>query len=215
MKSLIENKKLLIETGAFGAGMLLFALFIHSKLPLLFFSYAGLLLAAVILGRIFFKETNLLEIFGLSKLSAKVLLISFVGLLFGAAIGVQYRLLLGSSILPRFFSTFVLLSALIGITEELLYRGYVQGRVKPFGPIFAIGFAALLHSGYKVFLFILPPAGVSTDLLSLALYTLWGGLGFGILREISGSVLPPLLAHAAFDIIVYAEYAKAPWWVWS
>ena len=45
--------------------------------------------------------------------------------------------------------------------------------------------------------------------------TLVGGLAFGLIRELSGGVLAPLAAHAAFDLIVYAELAEAPWWVWA
>jgi hypothetical protein len=37
---------------------------------------------------------------------------------------------------------------------------------------------------------------------------------FGLLRQVSGSVAPSMVAHAAFDLLVYGALARAPWWVW-
>jgi len=35
------------------------------------------------------------------------------------------------------------------------------------------------------------------------------------MREVSGSVIPPVIAHALFDIIVYGGASLAPVWIWS
>lgn len=75
--------------------------------------------------------------------------------------------------------------------------------------------AALLHTAYKTSLFALPPAGVETDLVFIAVCTLAGGIVFGALRQLSGSVLAPLSAHILFDLVAYSEFASAPWWVWT
>jgi hypothetical protein len=37
----------------------------------------------------------------------------------------------------------------------------------------------------------------------------------GLMRHFSGSVLPAVTAHVLFDILVYGDWAQAPWWVWG
>jgi membrane protease YdiL (CAAX protease family) len=49
----------------------------------------------------------------------------------------------------------------------------------------------------------------------VALWTFVGGITFGLIRELSSSVIPPILAHAMFDLLVYGAVARAPWWVWT
>jgi membrane protease YdiL (CAAX protease family) len=49
----------------------------------------------------------------------------------------------------------------------------------------------------------------------ILIWTILGGVAFGLLRECSGSVLPPVFAHAAFDLVAYGTVAEAPWWVWT
>lgn len=79
----------------------------------------------------------------------------------------------------------------------------------------AVAVAAVAHAAYKTALFAWPGAPVSVDLAEIALWTTSGGMALGPLRALSGSVLPPLLAHAAFDFVTYRPVASAPWWVWS
>jgi len=79
----------------------------------------------------------------------------------------------------------------------------------------AVMLAAAAHTAYKAALFAFPPEGVVIDLEFLAVWTLIGGVVFGALRELSGSVLPPLAAHVVFDIVVYGGSVQAPWWVWG
>jgi membrane protease YdiL (CAAX protease family) len=74
--------------------------------------------------------------------------------------------------------------------------------------------SSLLHTVYKCALFVLP---VSTNQVNISLLFIWtflGGLIFGWLKEYSRSAVPPAIAHAIFDIIAYAGYTHAPWWVW-
>jgi len=58
-------------------------------------------------------------------------------------------------------------------------------------------------------------AMVSFDISFLVLWTFAGGILFGILREFSGSIIPPAIAHGCFDIIFYGGFASMPPWVWG
>ena len=60
-----------------------------------------------------------------------------------------------------------------------------------------------------------PGTAHAIDLHAIMLWTFVGGIVLGILRTVSRSTLPPAVAHATFDLIVYASFAAAPWWVWS
>ena len=136
-----------------------------------------------------------------------------IGLLLGAGFACLCRVRFGMSLLPDRLHGFALAGALIGATEELLYRGYVQERLASLGAAPAVLGAAAAHTAYKVCLFALSPQGVLHPGM-LALWTFGGGLVFGALARRARSVLPPLLAHALFDTIVYGG-AAAPFWVWG
>ena len=203
------------EAAVAGAGMVLFALFAHSLSSTFAFSAAGLTLTAAALVRAVVRSRSPLILFGLVPVTRKMALYVPVGALLGLALGVWYRWHIGAPPLPEAFRGFVLVAALIGSAEEVLYRGYVQGRVGRLGTVGAIACAAILHTVYKSALFALPGEAVTIDLEFIVAATFIGGLVFGALRQLSGNVLAPLAAHAAFDLIVYAELAEAPWWVWS
>jgi membrane protease YdiL (CAAX protease family) len=49
----------------------------------------------------------------------------------------------------------------------------------------------------------------------MAGWTFVGGVVLGLLRQISDSVVPPIVAHAVFDLLVYGALVRAPWWVWG
>jgi len=205
------------EVLAAGLGMVVFGLCIHLRPPfVVFFSALGLLTAAAALWRFFASETSPAVVLGLRRPGGRAAAWSGVGAVLGVGLGLLYRLRWGWPLVPRALTVFAPLSALIGATEELLYRGYVQGRVRRWGPVGAVVAAAFLHAFYKLALFSLPlECAGDTDPVFLVVVTFLGGLCFGALRELSGSVAPPLLAHVVFDIIVYGERAAAPWWVWS
>jgi membrane protease YdiL (CAAX protease family) len=133
----------------------------------------------------------------------------------GAAAALAYRNHGGWTVLPQGVAGFAFVAALIGGAEEIVYRGYVQGRLRPLGVLGAIVGAAALHTAYKTALFALPPAGLATDPAFIATWTLIGGNLFGWLRQLSGNALAPLAAHIVFDLLVYGEFASAPWWVWA
>ncbi len=210
-----RTRRKLASAGAVAAGLCVFALFIHAGLPLVLLSAAGLAVAGTVMGLSVRDESSRLAASGLSRPSRRAAVLVLLGCVVGLALGVAHRWQCGLRLLPDALRSVALLAALIGATEEVVYRGYIQGRVRSLGVLPALALAALAHTAYKCALFSLPPPGVESGLLFLATWTLLGGLLFGILREAAGNVLPPLAAHACFDIIVYGELARAPWWVWS
>jgi len=203
------------EVALAAAGMCLFALFVHSRLPLGVLSAVGLLAAAIALGRCILTEPAPAAILGLGPLSPKATAFGAPGAVVGLGLGLIFRGQYGWPLLPGTLTWFAFPAALIGATEELLYRGYVQGRVRGLGMAGAVVLAAACHTAYKSALFALPPEPAGVTFWVLATITFLGGLGFGALRELSGGVYSPLLAHACFDIIVYGGRTQAPWWVWS
>lgn len=77
--------------------------------------------------------------------------------------------------------------------EELVWRGVVQSAlVRRLGPKAGVAAAAALYA------LTLAPLGSPV----LALAALVFGLGWGVLRQATGSLVPPLVAHLAWDFIV-------------
>ncbi len=210
-----DLRRPVLEAAAASAGMVLFALFVRSGRPWVVVSGAGLLVTAVAVASSFRVERRPAEILGLSPLSGKVAAYVILACAVGAGLGVLHRVVWEMGALPSGVGRFVLVASAIGAAEELLYRGYVQGRLRRLGLVAAVLLAAAAHTAYKAALFAFPPDGVVIDLEFLAVWTLIGGVVFGALRELSGSVLTPLAAHVVFDIVVYGENVQAPWWVWS
>ena len=209
------RRRPVLEAAAASAGMVLFALFVRSGLPLVVMAAVGLVVTAVAVAHAFRAEPTPAAILGFLPFSRKVVAYVAVGCALGAALGVIFRIVREMGPLPSGLGRFVFVAVLIGAAEEVLYRGYIQGRLRRLGWVVAVPLAAAAHTAYKVSLFALPPEGVTIDLEFLAVWTLIGGALFGALRQLSGSVLPPLAAHVLFDIVVYGEHAQAPWWVWS
>jgi membrane protease YdiL (CAAX protease family) len=129
-------------------------------------------------------------------------------------LAVCYRLYLDISLFPKSFHLFVIVAAIIGCMEELVFRGFLQEYVKSINGPFSILFSTLSHTGYKCCLFLSPVITADIDIGKLAVYTFIAGILFGTMRHLSKSILPSLFAHALFDILVYAEFVTAPWWVW-
>jgi len=192
--------------------MCLFALFVHSQVLLAALGFAA---TAAAVARCAWTEDAPSAVFGLRLRSRRATILTALGVPIGLALGVIYRDQYGLPLFPAALTGFVVPAVLIGGTEELLYRGYVQGRVRRLGVVGAVAFAAAGHTAYKTLLFALPPEPMAVTFWVVALVTFLGGVGFGVLRELSGGVYAPLLAHACFDIIVYGDKAHAPWWVWS
>ncbi len=205
----------LAEAGTAAVGLCVFALFIHAGLPLVLLSACGLAAAALAVHRSLTRESPRAALFGISRLSRPAIVLTVLGCVVGLALGVLYRWYCDRALFPGALRGFAALAALIGATEEIVYRGYVQGRARTLGAFPAVVLAALCHAAYKCALFALPASPVQTDFLVLATWTFLGGLVFGALRELAGNIAPALAAHACFDIVVYGDLAQAPWWVWS
>jgi membrane protease YdiL (CAAX protease family) len=120
----------------------------------------------------------------------------------------------GLPLLPVQVGQFVYVAVLIGIIEEIVFRGYVQGAAALLDSKFAVIFAALGHSGYKAFLFVNQEQSIDISLTHLFGVTFAVGILLGLSRYWSGSLWPAVIAHAFFDFWLYGDLDIAPWWVW-
>jgi membrane protease YdiL (CAAX protease family) len=198
------------------AGMVVFALLSHRGGLWIVPGALGLLLAAGTIARHLRRVPRPAALLGMDRWPPKPILLCVLGVVIGAGTGALHRVNLGLPLWPvGHLGAFVPFACLIGATEELLYRGWLQGALRPHGWLAAVAIAAVAHAAYKTALFAWPPESMTIDLTPIGLWTTAGGIVFGLLRQLSGSVWPPLLAHAAFDLIVYREAAHAPWWVWG
>ncbi len=205
----------LVEVGIVAAGMCLFALFSHSALPFKLLSAGGLFLATIAILKGLKTEISPAAVLGLHYFSRVVAVYFVFGSLIGVALGFLYRCGYGLEFQLSAFGGFAPLAALIGATEEILYRGYIQGRLCSLSPLPAITCASLCHTSYKCALFAFTPFPMQINLAFFGTCTFMVGFAFGALRQHTGSILPPLAAHACFDIIAYGDCSHAPWWVWS
>ena len=194
-------------------GMALFAVLVHKTGTLFVGALAGLLLAAVVLTTRGFALASHRALFGWAPSRRFWPIGFFAASALGVLLGMWNRHSLGHALLPETLGIFTLVAASIGIAEEIVYRGFVFGRMRHLGAGPAVVAAAASHTLYKVCLFLIPPAAVDGSLHALAFWTFAGGLLFGILRERLGGLLAPILAHALFDVVVYGDAATAPWWV--
>jgi len=196
------------------AGILLFASFIHQTAPLFYLAIGGLSFAALILGYSI-RHISFLPAFGISKLNRKTLLYTIPAILTGLFFGMLTRNKFGLPLLPTTFGTLVLVSPIIGAFEEIVFRGYIQGHLRPVGRNFSLLSASAAHTGYKALVIITLASPLQFDLFFLVVWTFIGGTVFGVLRELSGSVIPPVIAHMVFDVILYGSLSVTPVWVWS
>jgi membrane protease YdiL (CAAX protease family) len=193
---------------------MVFSLFIHYELPFCLLSVAALFLPAYFFSRNLQSLSDLRKITGESA-SLKITILYFIaGILLGMLLATFYRWYLEISLFPKSLHFFVLVAALIGCIEELVFRGFIQDYVKSINAPFSILFSTISHTGYKCCLFLSPMITADINIGFLALWTLIAGILFGTIKNISKSILPSLIAHALFDILVYAEFVSAPWWVW-
>ena len=196
-------------------GLCLFALCAHDAVPGRLVAVGGLAASAFALHHANVSGSATAERMGLSLPAHVARMYLAVGLALGAALAVGFRERLGLAMFPATLGSFVLLAALIGTAEELLYRGYILGRLQFLGAPWAVVLSAVAHTAYKCALFARPRPGIETNFLFLAAATLLGGTAFGLLRVRANSVWPAVAAHACFDMLVYGDRAQAPWWVWQ
>src|SRR4030042_766767 len=123
----------LAEAAAVCLGMILFGLFSHQGLPWIAISVAGLLSVAFCIQRSIVSMRDIPPLFGLSG-SWKVLIISLAGCAVGVGLGAYDRFSLGMTLLPGpALHPFALAACGIAAAEELLFRGWMQGRLRVLG----------------------------------------------------------------------------------
>lgn len=196
------------------AGILLFAGFIHHPFPLLLPAIGGLATAALVIG-FSIRNISILNAFGIDRLNRRILLYSLPAVLLGVVLGILTRNRFELTLIPAGFTGVAFVAPLIGSVEELVFRGYIQGHLRPVGKIFSIVYASTVHSCYKLLVILTLAIPLQFDFFFLVCWTFIGGLLFGAIRELSGSTIPPVIAHAVFDIVLYGGLATAPVWVWS
>jgi membrane protease YdiL (CAAX protease family) len=90
---------------------------------------------------------------------------------------------------PQFLLSLIVVAVVVPVQEELLYRGVGYSLLARWGTWAAIAIPAVLFALAHGFLELLP-------------FFLAAGLGFGILRRATGSVLPGIVTHGVFNAMV-------------
>ena len=196
------------------SGILVFATFIHHPFPLKMLAVGGLAGTAAVIG-FSTRTTTLRKAFGLGFLNRRVLLYMLTGALMGVLMGILTRNRFELALIPAGLSGIALLAPLVGAAEELLFRGYIQGRLQPLGKVISVAGASAAHTFYKLLVILSLSIPLQFDFFFLIFWTFLGGVLFGALRELSGNTIPPVIAHAVFDILLYGTLSTAPVWVWS
>jgi membrane protease YdiL (CAAX protease family) len=214
----MKRIRALADAGGVAAGMILFALFSHQSFPLGLIGAAGIVVAGASIVWSGFGTDTPFRTLGLDSFSLRTAFACVLGGTLGVLAGFLHRNSLGLPAQPsQSVESFVLVACVIGMTEELIYRGWLFGRIRSAGwPLaVAVAAAAVAHGAYKTALFVWPGVPAAVNLPTILVGTIAGGLLLGLLRASTGSLVPALIAHAAFDFVVYRAVASAPWWVWQ
>ena len=206
--------KLLAEAITCTFALMVFSFFIHYKFPLKLISLGALLFTAWIFTGNLRSFSDLKYMIGKSGSPGINIFFISAGILTGILFGVFYRWHLEVSLFPLSVHLFVLVAALIGSVEELVFRGILQDYVSKINAPFSVLFSTFSHTAYKCCLFLSPMVTSEINIGFLIFWTFFAGILLGAIRHVSRSILPSMIAHALFDIIVYAEFVNAPWWVW-
>ena len=195
------------------AGFMLFAFFIHRENFLRILAYVFLFISTF---GIYYTSRNfdLLKIIGLSGGTKGFPVYLPLAVCVGCGLAIAVRHNFDMRLLPRRFTYVALLAPIIGIMEELVFRGYLQGHFRPNGRLFSMIVATAGHTIYKYIVIAALPEPVVFNFRFLILWTFLGGFLFSILRELSRSIYPSALAHACFDIMLYGAFASLPVWTW-
>lgn len=134
-----------------------------------------------------------------------------LGAVFGTGLAIFLRWHQARALYPDPLRLFIFMAVTIGVTEEILFRGYFLGHLLTWKKSAAVPGAALLHSAYKVTLF--AHSARAGDLITLGVLTFAVGLLAGYWRKVLFSIWPCVALHALFDLWVYGD-RTTPWWVW-
>jgi membrane protease YdiL (CAAX protease family) len=209
--SYVQTTRIISDTFLCSVALAVFAFFINFSFPANSIAFIALLFAAFIISRDMrnFTVPPLRYSF-----TAATIIYCIIGFQMGVAGALYYRGSFGMPVLPSVIRNFVWVAICIGITEELVFRGFIQGMLSKLHPGFAIVLAALAHATYKACLFISPAADYHYSVMLFYTWSLGAFILIGVLRYYSKSILPAIIAHAVFELVVYAENLHAPWWVW-
>lgn len=210
----VQTQKALLDAVLCGSAITAFAYLVIFPFPLKTIALIPLVAAAFIIARNLNWPLISWKFLQRQTFSKKLFLYNLTALLMGIAGAMYYRGSFDMPVFPGIMRSFAIVAVAIGITEELLFRGFLQGRLSEWHPGFAIAFAAFAHTTYKVLLFFSPasqhlPFNTKFYIFTFVVYIL-----IGLLRYFSKSILPAIVVHAVFDLLVYGENIQAPWWVW-
>jgi len=210
-----EKTSVFLETALLVIGIGVFAVFIQEESYLRFVAFGGLLLASLVISTIIVKAESPLDIFGLDRFNKRILLFCIAGIFIGMIPAFCGRYSYDLPDFPASLTIIALVSPLIGITEELFFRGYIQGRLRIIGVVGSVSVASAAHAVYKLLVLWSVNDLVEVNFLALVGLTFGFGLIAGLLRAGSRSVFPALVAHASFDILMYGDFTSMPVWVWG
>jgi len=210
-----EKTSVFLETALLIIGIGVFAVFIQEESYLRFVAFGGLLLASLVISTIIVKAESPLDIFGLDRFNKRILLFCIAGIFIGMIPAFCGRYSYDLPDFPASLTIIALVSPLIGITEELFFRGYIQGRLRIIGVVGSVSVASAAHAVYKLLVLWSVNDLVEVNFLALVGLTFGFGLIAGLLRAGSRSVFPALVAHASFDILMYGDFTSMPVWVWG
>lgn len=209
----VSKSSRLTEAILCSLGLMAFSFFIHHKFPLRVIAFLALISSACVISRNLRSPSDWRIIFGAQDKKGLIALLILAGILSGTILALFYRWSLDETLLPVRFRLFAALAALIGITEEWVFRGFLQELVRSVSGWGSVLFSTVSHTGYKCCLFLSPALSGQIDLPFLVIWTFIIGLIFGAVKHHFNSLWPCLAAHALFDILVYAEFTQPPWWV--
>lgn len=98
----------------------------------------------------------------------------------------------------------------IGFGEELLFRGYIQSHLnrafgKPF-KFYGVRFGAGMLIAAALFAVAHPLVAMDLSLWPWAVWVFTAGVTYGYLREMTGSILAPALAHGIPEIVAFVFF---------
>lgn len=208
-----KNWLVLVDASVISLGIFMFAFFVSAAFPFVLIAILGLLIAVWLMSRRLKTASDIKLKFALNW-HPQIWQYLAIGALSGVLVAMVYRRRLGIPLYPTELKLFAIIAGSIGVTEELIFRGYLQSSLYKINSLMAIVFASAAHTIYKALLFLSPYADQDVKLYFLVLWTFVVGLIFGLLTKYAKSIFPALIAHVLFDIFIYGHLSNAPWWVW-
>lgn len=209
-----RTKKAMLDAVVCSAEIMAFAYLITYPFPLKAVAFIPLAMVAFIISRDIESPMVTFKSLFSSIFSLKTIVYVVIGLELGIGAAIYYRSSLGMPILPAVIRPFVFAAISVAIIEEFFFRGFIQGQISKINTDFAVVFAALAHSSYKVCLFLSPAARPQEHIVEFFIWSFAAYIVLGFLKHYSKSMIPVITMHAIFDLVVYAEILQAPWWVW-